>query len=516
MASASRTHSRWIIPVLVVPAALGVVFVVLSTRWGAGTSPDSAGYVSVARNLLAGHGYRGLHGGYATVWPPLYTYALTVAGALGLDVLVASRWINAALFGVNILLVGFILRYYVRRSWVAILGAVLTASSIDLIRVHSMVWSEPLYTCFALTGLWLLAVYIDRPDRRVLVACAVAVALTAFTRYVGVSLIVAAGLLIVFAPTRRWTRRLVDALLFGAIAAAPLACWLARNALVAGSSSGRTIALHPIQPHHIEAAAAAMSLWLLPEWIPAAVRIAALIVVAAAVIVLAIVLARAPKRDDNAAERPRWPWLAVAMGTFGVAYLVQHVIAISFFDKFLDLQFRQTAPLFPVLTIVALCVLDQLLGRLRRAPRIVLTVLVMLAALWQVNRAAWRVNWYAIDGLGLAGSRWRDSALVQQIKQLDPGVPVFTNSGEIIYFLADRIPEGIPAKYNYRTGEPNADIAAELDAMKTRLEHDNGVIVYFENVPGRRYLTSREELERAMPLRIRRTTPDGVIYEIDR
>jgi hypothetical protein len=41
----------------VVLALIGIASMQFATRWGAGISPDSVGYIDSARNLLDGRGY---------------------------------------------------------------------------------------------------------------------------------------------------------------------------------------------------------------------------------------------------------------------------------------------------------------------------------------------------------------------------------------------------------------------------------------------------------------------------
>ncbi len=45
---------------------------VCTSRYGVGVSPDSANYLSAARSLLSGTGFRYCDGGIYTHWPPLF------------------------------------------------------------------------------------------------------------------------------------------------------------------------------------------------------------------------------------------------------------------------------------------------------------------------------------------------------------------------------------------------------------------------------------------------------------
>jgi len=502
-------------------ALVGALLVTLSTRWGAGPSPDSAGYIATARNLLSGQGYRGLYGGYAVVWPPLYSLVLACAGLLGPDPLVAARWINVALFGANVLLVGLILRRYARFFWIPVLGSFLAMTAVDLLHVHSMVWTEPLFIFLGLLGLLFMAMYTAHQSRGLLFASAAAVALAALTRYAGLSLVATGALVVLLFAKRKPTRKLADAAFFVIIALLPLACWMARNALVAGNAAGRTIIFHPIPLGRVRMGLNTLSLWLLPKWAPYTVRIVTVLAALLAVIVLTLFVVRKPERTTPAAASRRYlPKLPFVMATFLVVYIAQLILTICFLDKRMLLHFRQLAPAYPPALVLVLSLVDRLLRspQCGRAIRIAFAIPCVMFALWYANRAIWWTNWIHKEGLALKRTAWRDSELIQQVKELDPNTPVFTNAGHAIYILAGHRPLSIPAKSGYWTGSANERFATEMAEMRERLEKEGGVVVYFGGGGGG-FLPSRNELEESLPLRVRTqiangTVSDGVIYEI--
>ncbi len=100
----------WLFVFLLVLALLAGATILVGTRWGIGASPDSVFYLGAARNLLAGKGYSlpSVEGGNSplTHLPPLYASLLAVLTKAGLDIGLAARGLNAALFGVGIWLAG--------------------------------------------------------------------------------------------------------------------------------------------------------------------------------------------------------------------------------------------------------------------------------------------------------------------------------------------------------------------------------------------------------------------------
>jgi len=63
-------------------------------RYGPGLPPDSASYISSARNLLLGKGYFIFNGQPMTVAPPLFSTILAIIGLAGVDPLIGARFLK--------------------------------------------------------------------------------------------------------------------------------------------------------------------------------------------------------------------------------------------------------------------------------------------------------------------------------------------------------------------------------------------------------------------------------------
>ena len=494
---------------------LAIAAVAVATRWGAGVSVDSLGYTSIARSLLDGQGYRTADEGPCTTWPPLYPLVLAGGAALGPDPATVARWLNALLCGANVLLVGLILLAVTRARWLAVLGAFAMAAMPDSLHVHAMIWTEPLFVLLVMLALWLLSGYARRPARSCLVAAAVVSALAVLTRYAGLSLIAAGTVFVLAAAHGRSWRRLADAVLFAAVACVPLAGWMLRNALVAGSAAGRTLGYHPPTAGQIRGAVDTLSLWLLPRWVPLSARVAALAVVALAIVGVAVIAAARARKPTTPSQRPR-PGLLALLATFVVLYVAQLLATVWFVDKYMSPGVRHWMPLFPPLLIIVLVLTDRLLSASRplRRAGVVLVVLTSLLAFWYANRAFWWVSWAREHGLGYRADRWRESPTIELVRQLDDDVPVFSNALHVLHLYTGRLTTEVPSRYFYRSGKPNEHIAKQLEQIAEQMRSADGVIVYFDRGKGGSHVT-REELEAAIPLRVRHEAADGVILELD-
>src|SRR5690606_15935944 len=97
----------------------GAITVLLATRWGIGTSVDSVAYLHGASTLAAGTGEPAL-----VQHAPLYSFLLAAGARLGVDPMAGARWLNALTFGINIFLVGFLIRRSVSDApWLWAIGS---------------------------------------------------------------------------------------------------------------------------------------------------------------------------------------------------------------------------------------------------------------------------------------------------------------------------------------------------------------------------------------------------------
>jgi hypothetical protein len=506
--------------ILAALAAAGIGLVVVATRWGVGTSADSAGYISIARNLLAGDGYHDLYGDPAAIWPPGYPLSLALVGLTGADPLAVARWLNALLFAVNVALVGLILGRCARSRWLPLFGAFIAVTSVDMLTIHSMAWSEPLFICLGLVGMLCIAVYARRPGRRLLVATAGVVALAAFTRYAGLALIAAGGLVVLFSSSQPIRRRVIDAALFGAVACLPVAAWAVRNAVVTGSSTARALLFHPITSHQVRTVFKTTSLWLLPAWVPYGVRAVALIAAVVAMALVAYATARG-RRDTAQPDAPRpLAHLHRVLALFLAIYALVLIVSVSFLDRYTVLTLRGMAPAFLPALILAVCLVDRLIERLhRRAVTTALAAVCLVFAAWYANRAFWWIDRIHGEGLGFSSRAWRASGLIDRVQALGPDLTIYTNAVDAIFIRTQRPARQVPAKrltaqHGHRLNER---FARDLADLRCELEAHGGVIVFFtgDKVRGRGYLASEDDLTAAIPLRVRTQAADGVIYELD-
>ncbi len=220
-------------------------------RFGIAVTPDSAHYLSAARNLAAGNGLaisqvvteaQGTTLPY-TAWPPLYPALVAAAAATGTTVLKAAVLVNAAAMILLALAVAGLAAACLSPR--AGLGALLALAGLPaLLEISAFAWSEAAFMAFTYAGFWLLAVGL--PERRpreewlALTAAGVLMALSAGTRYLGLSAAVAAGAALLLYHGGRPFRFLAArcAVVTGP-AALVTAAWVIRNLGLTGEAAGQ-------------------------------------------------------------------------------------------------------------------------------------------------------------------------------------------------------------------------------------------------------------------------------------
>lgn len=108
LAISPRSTHKLILAVLAIIGVAGVL--VATSQYDAGLSPDSVGYISVARSLASGQGFQTWLGAPMTAWPPLYPFLLSLPMVtLGIDPLSNAHVLNAILFGLIIYFSGVLI-----------------------------------------------------------------------------------------------------------------------------------------------------------------------------------------------------------------------------------------------------------------------------------------------------------------------------------------------------------------------------------------------------------------------
>ena len=210
--------------------------------YGAALHADSVFYIYAARNLLAGDGFQILHanGRIAPLvhWPPLYPLALALPGIAGIDARAFAGPLNAALFALTAFAVGRWARRRLESKALALWGCAAVALAAPLADMASWALAETPFILLSTLALIQADDFLRDGRRAPLLWMAALSALAWLTRYIGYALIGAIVALVLLRGGMALRDRARAALFYGAVAALPMALWLARNILLDGTPIG--------------------------------------------------------------------------------------------------------------------------------------------------------------------------------------------------------------------------------------------------------------------------------------
>ncbi len=229
-------NHRITLVLVVVMAALGATHILVRTwTYGAAVGFDATYYLAAAENLADGAGLKSFDGKPYVYWPPLFPMLLALFELIGMDAEEAGRWINAASFGLIVLVSGIWLTRTLRSQLLALGGTFAVLVAYPLIDRSSYLMTEPLFILLTLMALFRMDSFLQSGKRTPMVLGAVLFGLAAVTRYTGV-FGMTAGLLMMILRRGTFSEKLQSSLAFGAISSIPLA-----GALVYNQTTAQTL-----------------------------------------------------------------------------------------------------------------------------------------------------------------------------------------------------------------------------------------------------------------------------------
>ena len=163
-------------------AILGAAMVLhRQSAYGAVLSADSVHYISMARSVMAGHGFMSYDGGYHPHWPPL-TSALYAAFSFGVfDPMAVAGPLNAAALALAVFTVGMWLRRRVESPFVVAWACLSLVFAVSAIRVFDWAWSEPPFILLTTLALYWTDRHLEDGKRSSLARAAAFSALACLT-----------------------------------------------------------------------------------------------------------------------------------------------------------------------------------------------------------------------------------------------------------------------------------------------------------------------------------------------
>ncbi len=461
----------------------GIVLVLHATPEGLNLSDDSIAYIAGARSMLAGQGYREAwlaSNGPVTHFPPAFPSVLAFLGLFGLDPLRGARFLNALLFGFNIVLIAILGWRMTRRLVPGLILAGLFLVNDSLLRVHATALSEPLFIFLSLVAFWMFDLYIERDEHWLwLVSCGVLVGLGYLTRYAGLAL-VATFILALLILHHTWRKRLTSIGIFLAGVLPSVIGWAIRNEIVGGTATNRELAWHPITADNLDMGIRTAASFLMPveAWRSAMIKVpflfpALILVILAGVLAWVLVRARGNWTSGKAGQPKEI--VAFSNGLYVFGYLGAIFASMSLFDASTKFRDRILAPAY-VSLLILLVVAGIWLWARRREVAIVLGVIIFgLCAFGQFTT----VSTLSKGAQGYASFKWYDSKAIAYLRHLPAAVMIYTNEPGAVYLYTGRGAYVLPDRYDPVTAEPRPGFQQGIIEMQSQIKAGSAVLALF-------------------------------------
>jgi 4-amino-4-deoxy-L-arabinose transferase-like glycosyltransferase len=488
-------------------AFIGMVLVLRATPQGLGLSDDSIAYIAGARSMVAGNGYREAwlaSDQPVTHFPPSFPSVLAFFGLFGIDPLHAVRWVNALLFGLNAALLG-ILGWRMTPSLTAglVLSALFVASG-EMFQIHAVAMSEPLFIFLSLLSFWMFDLYVERLPSSSgkwsgsegwlwLIGCGTFVGMAYLTRYAGLALVIT-FVLALFILHKTWRRRFVSIGIFLESVLPWFLTWTVRNWLVAGNTTNRTLAWHPLTSENIRAGLRVFSGFFIPieSWRQVIFK-QPVIVEAMIVIVLGTVLiwviatawkhlsqsqpfASSPSPTIARGQRAK-EVISFTTGLYIFAYLALVVASMLMFDAATKFKLRILAPVL-VSLLILLVAFGIWVRNKRREVVVVLTVLLLVVSIYKQSIT---VNTWASSELGYASFQWYDSQAMTFLRELPGDVMIYTNEPGAVYLYTGRGCYVLPDRIDSATMQVHTNFEKGVTAMQADINQGKAVLAIFDH-----------------------------------
>lgn len=199
-------------------------------QYGCGLSYDSVKYISVARNLLKGEGFKNFYGGYLKNQPPFYPVLLSaVSITFNITVISASKVVNLIVYFLIIFSSMILLKKFIKNRILIIVGIVYFILSIPLYRISIMAWTEPLFIMLSNFFIIFLIKYSRTSKISHLLYASTFAGLACITRYIGIYQIIAGIIVILLNSRKRSVQKMTGLFSHIAVSLLPLITWSLYN-----------------------------------------------------------------------------------------------------------------------------------------------------------------------------------------------------------------------------------------------------------------------------------------------
>ncbi|WKZ30488.1 MAG: hypothetical protein QY314_01805 [Candidatus Dojkabacteria bacterium] len=489
-------------------AILGIIIIWAMQRWGVGITTDTLFYISVARSLEAGKGLLTITNAGTfeplTHFPPLMSILLWL---LSDNHLFSFQILAFISFFVLVIGLGAYVLFRTKSLTLMVIAQGLLLFSRDLLTVHSMGWSEPLFIVLFIVGAVLLAEYLRTQRISFVVFTAILWGISIVIRYSGLFLIPILFIVLLVSKKQQgntWKESVLRTMPFAGIVGLPFLSWVAYLWLFVKDSSIREFHVYFMDIHRVIEGYMTFLQWFLPFSLPDSVAVLATLVGVLGTLVAIImsftyraqIISFARKHQDISL------WVGLCL-----AYILFIVATITFFDPITPMDFRIFSPLFPLAVLIVI----QLLHTFKKYQWVGFILVVSV-----IINGMQLISYQFTNGTFLAGPEWQNSETIAAVKDLPKDAKVFSNALTAIYVLGERENSALPFKVTSLKTR-NSRFPSEMEHLQKTYENQETYIVVFK--PARSISTqhpTEKEIASMLSVSTVKVLRDGIIFKLEK
>jgi hypothetical protein len=509
----NKAKLKYKIPLLVCGLiGAGIIFYLI-IQHGAGTTPDSVYYISVARHIADGIGIIGYDGYYLVLQPPLYPLLLAgIKVVLLIDPFLSAGYVNSIIFGLIIFVSGLLFLKYLNSYVLVLLGTISILISYVFVQLSLMALSEPLFILLIILYLYYLGMYQSNGKIFPLILFSIAASMACLTRYIGIILIIAGVISINIQGIKSFKTKLKHLTVFLLITCLPIGLWFIRNFFISGTFVGKRADSSYTVFDNLRFAFNTFLQWFMPVQITNIQLMLAGIVL----IVLAGVLIRPVRKNIlNVLKEVHQVLIPII--------LYSGMIIISSTTTAYDhIANRLLSPIYVPVFLLLLFICDKILNRLSKYYNraVVISIFSLSIMAWMIY-PVWNSEYIINDynqhsGFGFSSYYWDNRETINYLlknKMLENKYTIYSNVPEAVYLFTNKKAMWSPAKTFYNSPQ-------RINPDSSLYEFGNGneklCLVWFSKIHDRKFLYSLGELKKAVRMKKIAQFKDGEIYSIEK
>jgi len=481
-------------------AIIGFYAIHLFTSYsGIGISPDSIMYASTAHSIVAHGNLITFNGGPLVFFPVFYPFFLGIILFISrVDTIAAAPVINGVLFAALIFTTGYIVSKFRASSviykWLILAGIILSPG---LLEVYTYLWSETLFILEVALFALAYGYYLQKHTLKSLLLVGLLVAISCITRYAGVTLILTGGLMLLLDRHLSIRQKIQHILIFGFLSISLLVGNLILNHYSSGLSTGtREPSITPLS-QNLYYTGITISDWM---GLPQSAHVYGIAIACIVLLFLVALLAWQfyKKRLDTAQD---------VITMFAAVYGI-FIPALASVSRFETLNSRLLSPMYICLLIGCTSWVPDMLKGMYLKKKMLIAI-PFIAIMLVFEYALYKIDWQRNDdeddyGVpGYTDDDWNKSQFITFLKThqdiCKPGVPIYTDADEAVYFFTRNHATLLPHRYFKNT----------VNQFYTVKHY---YLIWFSNLNDTE-LIGLKDIQQRQNLKLLYQFPDGAVYE---